>query len=314
MAVTLNTHRLRILREVAERGTIAAAAEALYLTPPAVSHQLVALEQEVGVPLLERTARSVRLTDPGRRLVAHADTILAECEAALADVASLANEVTGAVRVSVFQTAAQSVALPALADVTARYPNLELTVVGLEPVRAMPALRAGDLDIALSNEWDFVPAADDASFTRYDLLSEPIDALLPPGHPLAGGPVRLKDLANERWCVAHEDMTSRRAVERAANAAGFEPHVILESNYFRAIGAAVEAGLGVGLAPRMTDLRGLDIAIRPLAEPAMNRRVFAAVRAGSGETPAIRAVLDAMLEVAARYRNGDAPAPGRQGS
>lgn len=307
MAAPLNTHRLRILREVAERGTITAAAEALYLTPPAVSHQLAALEAEVGVPLLERTARSVRLTDPGKRLVAHADTILAECEAALADVASLANEVTGAVRVSVFQTAAQSVALPAFASVMRRYPNVELEIVGLEPVRAMPALRAGDLDIALSNEWDFVPAVDDDAFTRCDLLSEPIDALLPLGHPLAGGPVRLRDLADERWCVAHEDMTSRRAVEGAAAAAGFTPHVILESNYFRAIGAAVEAGLGVGLAPRMTDLRGLEIAIRPLIEPAMSRRVFAAVRAGSGATPVIRAVLDAMREVAAAYRTAEPP-------
>jgi DNA-binding transcriptional LysR family regulator len=299
--VTLNTTRLRILREVAERGTITAAAEALFLTPPAISHQLATLEREVGVPLLERTARSVRLTDPGRRLVAHADVILAECESALADVAALAHEVTGTVRVSVFQTAAQSVGLPAFADVSRRYPNLELLIEGLEPVRAMPALRAGQIDIALSNEWDFVPAEPDPATTRFDLLAEPIVALLPRDHPFAGRPVRLKDLAAEKWCVAHEDMTSRQAVERAANAAGFTPRVVLESNYFRAIGAAVEAGLGVGIAPAMTDLRGLDIAIQPLVEPRMSRRIFAAVRAGSGESPAIHAVLDAMKAVAASY-------------
>jgi DNA-binding transcriptional LysR family regulator len=302
----LNTNRLRILREVAQRGTITAAAEALYLTPPAVSHQLAQLEREVGLPLLKRTARSVRLTDPGRRLVAHAELILADCEAALADVASFATEVSGTVSISVFQTAAQSIALPALAELTRTFPNLELTVRELEPVHALPALRAGLLDIALSHEWDFVPAPVDASFTRYDLLAEPIVVLLPKNHPLANGPVRLKDLATERWCVAQEDAMSRQAVERVANAAGFEPRVILESNYFRAIGAAVEAGFGVGVAPAMTDLRGLDIAIRPLIEPKMSRRIFAAVRAGSGDSPTIRTVLDAMERAASVYGTGGA--------
>ena len=295
----LNTNRLRILREVAERGTIAAAAEALYLTPPAVSHQLATLESEVGVALLERTARSVRLTDAGRRLVAHAEVILADCEAALADVAALAGEVSGSVRISVFQTAAQSIALPALAELSRSCPNLDLSIRELEPSYALPALRAGDLDVALSHEWDFVPLAPDPAITRYDLLDEPIVVLLPKAHPLASAPVRLKDLAHERWCIASESAISRKAVQRAAQAAGFEPDVILESNYFRAIGAAVEAGLGVGLAPLMTDLRGLDIVIRPLAEPPMSRRIFAAVRAGSGESPAIRTVLDAMLAAAA---------------
>ena len=296
----LNTNRLRILREVAARGTITAAAEALYLTPPAVSHQLATLEREVGVPLLERTARSIRLTGPGRRLVEHAETILAECEAAVADVESLAGQVSGNVRISVFQTAAQSIALPALAGLRARFPSLELDIRELEPFRALPALRAGQLDIALSHEWDFVPVASDPAFTRYDLLTEAIMVLLPKRHPLAvgGGPVRLRDLANECWCVAQESAASREAVERVAHAAGIEPHVILESNYFRAIGSAVEAGLGVGVAPQMTDLRGLDIAMRPLIEPSLTRRIFAAVRAGSGESPAVRTVLDAMVEAA----------------
>jgi len=298
--MTLNTNRLKILREVAARGTITAAAEALYLTPPAVSHQLAKLESEVGVPLLERTARSIKLTGPGRRLVEHAETILADCETALADVEALAGEVGGTVVISVFQTAAQSIALPALAGLRGRFPALELSIRELEPYRALPALRAGQIDIALSHEWDYVPFTADPSITRYDLLKEPSGVLRPPGHPLAlgGGPVRLNDLAGENWCVAQESAASREAVERVAQAAGFEPHVILESNYFRAIGSAVEAGIGVGVAPLMTDLRGLDIAIRPLVEPALTRRIFAAVRAGSGDSPAIRTVLDAMIEAA----------------
>ena len=296
----LNTTRLRILREVAARGTITAAAEALYLTPPAVSHQLATLEREVGVPLLERTARSIRLTDAGVRLVEHAETILAECEAALADVETFSEEVAGSVRLSTFQTAAQSVALPAMTDLQRRYPRLDVIARELEPVRALPALKAGQLDIALSHEWDFVPLPKDPGVDRFDLFSERIVVLLPRNHRLAGSPVRLKDLADERWCVAQESAASRQAVERVANSAGFEPRIILESSYFRAIGAAVEAGLGVGIAPLMTDLRGLDIAIEPLLEPKMNRRIFAAVRSGSGGSPAMQAVLGALKDAADR--------------
>ena len=298
----LNTTRLRILREVAARGTITAAAEALYLTPPAVSLQLVVLEREVGVPLLARTARSIQLTDAGKRLVQHADTILAVCESALADVVSFSEEVSGTIRISVFQTAAQSIALPALAALRKQYPSLDMIAHELEPAKALPALKAGQLDIALSHEWDFVPLPRDPGVDRYDLLTEPTVVLLPRNHPLAGGPVRLADLAEERWCVAQESAASRRAVERVANSAGFEPNVIFESNYFRAIGAAVEAGLGVGIAPLMTDLRGLEIAIQPLVKPKMSRRIFAAVRKGSGESPAMRAVLDA-LKTAALINN-----------
>ena len=296
----LNTTRLRILREVAARGTITAAAEALYLTPPAVSHQLATLEREVGVPLLERTARSIRLTDAGVRLVSHAETILAECEAALADVETFSEEVAGSVRISTFQTAAQSVALPAMADLLHRYPRLDLVARELEPVRALPALKAGQLDIALSHEWDFVPLPKDPGIDRVDLFSERVVVLLPRNHRLAGSPVRLNDLADERWCVAQESAASRQAVERVANSSGFDPRIVLESNYFRAIGAAVEAGLGVGIAPLMTDLRGLDIRIEPLVEPAMSRRIFAAVRKGSGGSPVMRAVLGALKDAADR--------------
>lgn len=297
----LNTTRLRILREVAARGTITAAAEALYLTPPAVSHQLATLERELGVPLLERTGRSIALTDAGKRLVVHAETILADCERAVSDVTAFSEEVSGTVRISVFQTAAQAIALPAFVSLRKQYPKLEIVARGLEPVNSLPALRAGQLDIALSHEWDFVPFTRDPSTDRIELVEEPIRVLLPRNHALANESVSLRDLADEPWCVAHESAASRQAFDRVAQAAGFKPRIFLESNYFRAIGAAVEAGLGVGIAPAMTDLRGLRIAIRPLVQPKMRRRIFAAVRSGSGEAPAVRAVLEALLEASRTF-------------
>ncbi|MDA3936423.1 MAG: LysR family transcriptional regulator [Actinomycetota bacterium] len=294
----LNTTRLRILREVAERGTIIAAAEALYLTPPAVSHQLKVLEQELGVPLLERTARSIRLTDAGLRLVRHTETILADCETAVADVTALAGEVTGHLRLSTFQTAAQSFALPAVAKIAEKYPHLKITVADLEPERAVAAVKSGQIDVALSHEWDFVPRVKDPGIDRYPLLDEPIVVVLPSKHPLAGSPVKVADLAHEHWCVAQPSTASRKAVTHIARSAGFTLKITFESNYFRAIGSAIEAGLGVGIAPLMTDLRGLDIVIQPLIEPTLERHIFAAVRSGSGGSPTIKAALETLKTVA----------------
>lgn len=298
MDVALNTTRLRILREVAERGTITAAADALYLTPPAISHQLAVLEREVGVGLLERTARSVRLTDAGLRLVAHAETILAECEAALADVASFSAEVSGTVHLSAFQTAARTIAVPALDALRDRYLSLEVILSDIEPALSVAALKAGQLDVALSHEWDFVPVPPDPGIDRHDLHAEPAMAILPPRHALATGDVRLKDLSSERWCVAKETAATRQALEEAAHSVGFTPRIVLESNDFGVIATAVERGLGVGVVPRMTDLRRFDVAVRPLIEPAMSRRIFAAVRKGSGGAPALRAVLEALTSAA----------------
>jgi len=111
----LNVQRLRVLREVAARGTIAAAAEALWVTPSAVSQQLSQLERETGVPLLERDGRRVRLTGAGERLVAHTERILADIEEAEAELAALGTGISGYLRTSAFPTAARSLLVPTLA-------------------------------------------------------------------------------------------------------------------------------------------------------------------------------------------------------
>ncbi|MDO9174219.1 MAG: LysR family transcriptional regulator, partial [Actinomycetota bacterium] len=169
---TLNTTRLRILREIAARGTISAAAEALWLTPSAVSQQMSALEREVGVQLLERTPRSVRLTDAGTRLVAHAEKILAECETALADLESQTGRVTGTVRVSAFSTAAQAFLLPALQLLRDRAPSLTILANDLEPHESMPALKSGHLDLVVSHEYNMTPPYSDPGIDRTDIVTE----------------------------------------------------------------------------------------------------------------------------------------------
>ena len=119
----LDTHRLRLLREFAERGTIAATAAALGYTPSAVSQQLAALEREAGTVLLDRTARAAELTDAGRRLAEHAERILAMIEAAEADLSDAGP--VGRVTVAAFPTAAVAFG-PALVRRVRAHPGLTL--------------------------------------------------------------------------------------------------------------------------------------------------------------------------------------------
>lgn len=306
--LTLNTHRLRLLREVAARGTITAAAEAFHLTGPAVSHQIGTLERELGVPLLERAPRSVRLTEAGRLLVRRAEKILAECEAAAAEVAACASQVSGVVRVSLNEVPYELHVLMAL-RLRERLPGLEVMLASMPPVEALAALRVGGLDVVLSMEWECRPAAPSAGTTRHDLLTDSYVVALSPAHPLANDdrPLRLRDLAHERWCMTQEPRF-REALQQTMRAAGFEVQPVFEGTIGYGVAAACAFGFGVGLIPKGMGLS--NVVVRPLDEPALTRHVFALVRSGSEQSPAIRTVLEAMDEGAAdAVRRGVGPLP-----
>jgi DNA-binding transcriptional LysR family regulator len=292
--VALNTNRLRILREVAARGSIAAAARALYLTGPGVSHQLATLEREVGVPLLERAPRSVRLTDAGHYLARRAELILAQCEETLAGIESFSNEVKGPVRISTSDMCGRML-LRAVLKARTDFPALKITLVSVVTTKALPELRAGRFDIVLSGDWDCLPMVSTPDTTRHDLFTETYLVVMAPSHPLAGSrdPLRLRDLADEQWCLCSEEM-NREAALRAMRAAGFHPQIVYEPQFSRSIATGAEAGIGIGIVPQSADLRGLDVVVRPLIELALTRHLFALVRAGSSDSPAIRVVLDAM--------------------
>src|SRR5579875_809763 len=155
-------HRLRLLRELATWGTIPAAAEACSLTPSAVSQQLSALQREAGVPLLVRDGRRVILTEAARVLVAHTEHILAELEAARADVAALSANVGGVVRLAAFPTAASTLVPAAIAACRAAYPGLRVMLEDSEPATGIAALKAGHIDVLLVYEYSLLPEVADA--------------------------------------------------------------------------------------------------------------------------------------------------------
>jgi molybdate transport repressor ModE-like protein len=296
----LNVQRLRILREIAKRGSISAAAESLYLTPSAVSQQMAALEREAGVPVLEHVGRGVRLTEAGERLAKRTDAVLAALEAAEADLAAITSGPVGRLTVSAFPTAARALLVPALVDLRERHPRLHITMVDLEPEESLPRLRVGELDVVVTHEYGVLPSVADPAFEQEPLLTEPVLLAMPKAHPRAGEPTSLTDLRDEQLIVGRDGTPFLEVVLRLAEGAGFHPHVDLHSNDFQVILAAVGAGLGVALVPPLAIIGDYpDVVFQATKGLDLERRVFAAVRAGSGGTPSIAAVVDALRRAAA---------------
>src|SRR5919202_1502189 len=179
----MDLRRLRLLRELQERGTLAAVAAALGYTPSAVSQQLAVLEKEAGVRLLVKAGRGVLLTDAGRLLCSHADVLLAAAEAARTDLASLTGEVRGTVRAGGLQSATRRLLIPALAGMLTTHPQVRVEVTELELEQALPELRLGTLDVAISDEYAGHPRPRPAGL-RFELLHrEALQLVLPAAHP-----------------------------------------------------------------------------------------------------------------------------------
>jgi molybdate transport repressor ModE-like protein len=129
----LDLRRLRVLAEVARRGSFSAAADALYLSQSAVSQQVATLEKEVGLALLERTSNGPKLTDAGATLVGHADAAIARLEEAEQEVAAIAGLEGGELRIASFPTASAVLLTEALAEFKITNPGVRLSVTEAEP-------------------------------------------------------------------------------------------------------------------------------------------------------------------------------------
>nr|MBA3408277.1 LysR family transcriptional regulator [Solirubrobacterales bacterium] len=269
----IDARRLRVLREVSQQGTLAAAADALHLTPSAVSQQLAALEREVGQPVIERNGRGVRLTGAAEVLVGHANIVLAQLEAAAADVAAYAEGVIGTVRLVGFATALGELVAPAVVALRASHPRLELTVEELEAPECFLALARGDVDIAISMASRQAP--EDPRFERRALISDTLDAVVPADHPLAQrSEIALADLAGESFVGPPDGSSCHDVTVTGCAAAGFAPSFRHRTLDFHTAMALAAAGLGVTLVPRLGQAAVPPGAIvRPLADPAPARHV-----------------------------------------
>src|SRR3954452_16671941 len=281
----LDVRRLRVLRELAARGTVAATAQALSFTPSAVSQQLSALEREAGVVLLERDGRRLALTDAGRTLVAHADALLAQLERAEADLAAGAQEITGTLRVAAFSSYARSVLPRVTAAMLARHPRLTVHVRDAEPQDSVPLLRLGELDLVVAQRFPYVPRDFGPAVTVVELSDAPLHLATGPGHHDA--PPRFAGLAGRPWISVHPGTSCHEVVVHACHAAGHEPRIVGFSNDFAVVAALLARGVGIARLPQTPPARAPPGGhLRPPAPP-LSRQVLAVVRAGAGSRPAV---------------------------
>jgi len=302
----LDVRRMRVLLEVANRGSISAAAQALSFSASAVSQQIATLERETGVALVERGPRSVRLTEAGRALAGHAEDVLARLQAAETDLQALAGLRRGSLRVASFPTAYATIMPGAIATFRVRHPGVELHLTESDPRAGLAGVKAGDLDVALVYEYDFVPLPPEEGVELVHLLDDPVHALLPRMHPAARRrTVRLRDLANEPWITSTARSSCHAFVRRACNAAGFEPEVTMESDDHGVWQGLVAAGVGVALASELS-LPVLDpgVVLRPVAPRPLARRIYAAHRVGATRSPGVAALLAVLQDEVHARRAG----------
>lgn len=274
----LDARRLRFLREVARTGTIAAAADELNFTASAVSQQLSTLESELGVSLLERSARSVRLTDAGRVLAEHADHVLAAVAAAEQSVQAVAGLRGGRIRLASFATAAIGFAVDAMRDLHREHPDVQLRFVEMEPEDSLPAVRRGELDLAIAVQFAGLPEPDLAGLRQVRLLDDSFVLAIPAVERFTRRKARLTDFATHRWISTWPDVGFQAVTELACRAAGFDPKVDFRADSYDLILTLVQRGLGVALVPRLAVEKLPGIRYVALADDVPPREVFAVAR------------------------------------
>jgi len=290
----LDLGRLRVLVAVAREGSVTAAAEALHYAQPSISHHLAKLEAEVGVPLLQRMGRGIRFTDAGRLLVARAEVILAQVEAAQVELDELAGLKTGRARLAAFPSALATIVPPAAARITAEHPGLELSLTEAEPPEALSALRAGEVDLAVVFEYGDPPRADLRDISMVPLLEEPLFVVTPEDRPRRPGSAPDADLASyaeDRWIAGCE--RCREHLLLACTRAGFTPDLDFETEDYVAVQALVAAGLGVSLLPGLTLVANRHPRVRLHRVEGLTRQVLVAAHGKPLAQPA-QVLLDAL--------------------
>lgn len=294
--------RLRLLREVSTRGSLAAAAAALGQDPSSVSHQLKALEAEVGAPLLERVGRGVRLTEEALILVTRTEAVLSELEAAEAEIAAARHEVSGTVRIAAFQTALHTIVPGALARLNRDHPDLTVETTHIRAEDGIPSLLSRDFDLVIEENYPSRPARR-AEGVETETLGDDELCLITPaaGRELAASGPSLAECAHHSWAMEPADTHAGHWSRAECRRAGFEPDVTTESSDVVFLVRLVASGLASALVPRLalhaaamsTGTEPTEVAIGRLPEPA-NRRISTAIRRGSARTPRIIALRDAL--------------------
>lgn len=287
----MNLRQLRYLVALAEELNFTRAAANEHIAQPALSQQIRRLEDELGLALVERTTRHVSLTEAGQLLVVRARRILAELDAAGAELAAVRGVDIGHVTIGAMHTMGPVDLSLALAIFHDRHPHVGLTVREAASEEMAEMLRVDELDLAFLSVTERVESH---GLGLYQLLSEELVVLLPPDHELSGrDKVRMAELAEEPFISFRAGARLRELLFAAGRDAGFEPRVELESNDSQQVRRLVSRGLGVAILPRSDAVRpGAEVVVATLVEPALRRDITLAWREGRRHPPAATAFLE----------------------
>ncbi len=290
----LELRRLRLLRELSIRGTIAEVADVLSYSPSSVSQQLTQLESEAGVQLLRRTGRTLQLTPQAQVLVAHTEELLDSMERAEAALASTLSTVSGTVRLAVFQTAMLALMPPVLRELRTTYPQLRVEMSQQEPAEALHETSSRNFDLVVAEQYPGHAAPHYQNLDRRVLTHDAIRLALPApggdGNAVFDRVSAIQQAAQLPWVMEPEGAASRHWAEQSCRLAGFEPDVRYESADLQAHMQLVASGNAVALLPALV-LRSDPGALRTVELPgAPMRTIFTAIRHSSVLSPAMQAV------------------------
>lgn len=238
--------QLRTLVATAESLNFTKASEALNLTQSAVSHQIKALEEELGTPLFIRASRGVRLTDAGRLAYEHAKRIVADAEDMVLAVAHREKALVGTVRVAAATQALVYLFAPLFEEFMDSHPTVELvfrTTTSTE--QTVTGILDGSIDVGFASLAVYSPGL---AFSR--VFEDELVLVVGKGHRLARrGTVKADDIRDERWILFERGASIRRATDTFFKDARMVPEKALESNDTYFIKLMIERGLGIALMP-----------------------------------------------------------------
>jgi DNA-binding transcriptional LysR family regulator len=292
--------RLVTLRAFAECGTVHATAELTGYSPSAVSSQLKELQRSLGMRLVTKSGRGLRLTSTGRALVEGSDHLMAEWERVRSAALSAGDSNPSALGLGGFSTAATNLLAPLAGSLKHTHPAMTVRVVEADPARCFDLLLSEKIDLAVIVAMQATTVVD-PRFEQIPLLDDPLDVIVHAGHPAARwNSVKLADLAGEPWITGESGGVYHALFTAAFAAAGRTPHVAHHVIEWETSMALVEAGVGIGLLPRLAPLTGTGNVIRlELTGPNRPvRKIVAAVRAGSSTSPLIRSCLQTLRDTA----------------
>lgn len=297
----MDVGRLRALLELERCGTMAAAAEALFLTPSAVSQQIAQLEEEAGVELTERVGRGVRLTPAGHALAGYAGRVMVVLDEARSELAELRREIAGELRVAAFPSIASVVLPDTVKELRRAFPRLSIEIEELEPIDAVAALRSWRADIALIDDLSIAAGNNRENIEVVPLAEDALYVAVATDHPLSKkSSLTIADLRQETWAIESTWSTFGSFVADLCRRAGYEPRINAKCRGSEMVEAMVASGCSVSVAPGLRVLRAPAGVAWIKLKPEVRRKIYVAYRCGERSHPTIKVFVDEIVRTTAR--------------